>query len=492
MADNLERQAGTYHVRLAIPKDVQHAFGNRRILSKSLETSDRNEALRLRLPYLVHWKEQIRVARQLPTTVLPEGWQENVANAFAIREGRVQRAGARVAGIEIPEPPDALAFAGEAKPLYTDEYRKALSVPASKLFRDPDDLESRLAFDRTMSSLDTSLLKQYIVESNSLNPSQAAEFFEIADSPTTYKPKSLITSPRIEAYAAHCVTQSISRKHIDTQASRLRQMSAYLNTTGLPLTFDTVAGYLPTLDCSPATKHQYCICGSNFWKWAIKYDATWRATYADSVNPFLKHTFPTLKGRALLESKRKAFTLPELARLHHAASTSHAVLADLILLATYTGARIEELCRLQVNNIVDEDGVRSFDITDSKTRAGIRKVPIHKSLLPVVTRLIADSKDGWLLPINAQNQYGVRSAPLSKVFGRLKQSQGFGRSHVFHSIRMTTITQLQRQGVQGILIAELVGHETGTVTFDVYAQGFSSSQKMVAISAIPALPPLSE
>ncbi|MNP63329.1 Phage integrase family protein [compost metagenome] len=103
---------------------------------------------------------------------------------------------------------------------------------------------------------------------------------------------------------------------------------------------------------------------------------------------------------------------------------------------------------------------------------------------------MADSRDGYLVPSASKNKYGNRSDLHSKAFGRLKKSLGFDKDHVFHSIRMTAITQLVRAEVSGPLIAELVGHETGTVTFDTYSQGASATQKLVAISKIPVLPAL--
>jgi hypothetical protein len=63
-----------------------------------------------------------------------------------------------------------------------------------------------------------------------------------------------------------------------------------------------------------------------------------------------------------------------------------------------------------------------------------------------------------------------------------------GSHHAFHSIRITAITQLVRVSVAGAIIAELVGHETGTVTYDVYSQGHSAVQKLEAISKLPTLP----
>ncbi|WP_342653402.1 hypothetical protein [Pseudomonas sp. F3-2] len=99
-----------------------------------------------------------------------------------------------------------------------------------------------------------------------------------------------------------------------------------------------------------------------------------------------------------------------------------------------------------------------------------------------------DSKDGYLIITDSMNKYGDRSGALGKEFGRLKTRLGYGRQHVFHSIRITMITQLIRASVPGTLIAELVGHETGLVTFDVYSQGASAGQKLAALGRLPALP----
>jgi integrase len=134
------------------------------------------------------------------------------------------------------------------------------------------------------------------------------------------------------------------------------------------------------------------------------------------------------------------------------------------------------------------EGVQSFNIDDSKTAAGIRVVPVHPALATLVQRLMNNSKDGYLVPSDSKNKYGNRSDLLSKAFGRLKKSLGFGPLQVFHSIRKTAITQLVRASVTGTLIAELVGHETGTVTYDVYSQGASAAQKLEAISKLPILP----
>ena len=51
-------------------------------------------------------------------------------------------------------------------------------------------------------------------------------------------------------------------------------------------------------------------------------------------------------------------------------------LADLIRLGMWTGCRIEELCALKVDHVVDGH----FSVGEAKTKAGWRDVPIHREL----------------------------------------------------------------------------------------------------------------
>ncbi|MFR3038156.1 MAG: tyrosine-type recombinase/integrase [Agathobacter rectalis] len=60
----------------------------------------------------------------------------------------------------------------------------------------------------------------------------------------------------------------------------------------------------------------------------------------------------------------------------------------------YTGVRVSELLDLKKENINLKE--RWFDVTESKTQAGIRKVPISKKSLAVLlnigtTRMIANT-----------------------------------------------------------------------------------------------------
>jgi integrase len=147
-------------------------------------------------------------------------------------------------------------------------------------------------------------------------------------------------------------------------------------------------------------------------------------------------------------------------------------LVDLIQLGMYSGARIEEMCALKASACTEE----VLKIDDSKTEAGIRTVPVHSKLVPIVRRLKEATKgdpDAYLLQHLTMNKYGDRSNAIGKRFGRLKQKLGFPGNKVFHSIRGTVITQLENAGVLENLAADIVGHEKPRITYGLYSEGNS-------------------
>lgn len=479
MADNLERQGGTYHVRLAIPKDVQPAFGNSRVLSKSLGTADRNEAMRLRLQWLVKWKSDIHQAR----------------NEFTPTESECESALSKT--LDLASLFDQVKSRGALAALRVQPVRYADLEGASML---PPDILNELdvltaagdhqAIIHLVDTLKANL-SSFIQAAGTRSGIAMQEAGSILAG--TYKPKSPITTTRLREFRVHRTAHNLGAKPIDTQEAKLTKLSAYLSETGKPLDFDSVAAFLNTLEgLTSKTKRQYLLAGNVFWKWAVKYDTQWREHYKGLASPFENHDLPQLRGREAKEAKRKPFEIEDLPKLHAAAlAKKDTILAATIQLGAYSGARIEELCQLKTENIILVDGVSCFDIVDSKTVAGIRQVPIHPALAAMVQQLVKDSEDGWLLPIKTKNMYGIRSDALSKRFGRLKTELKFGPLHVFHSIRHTVTTCLHQAGLPLTTVQQLIGHETKTVTLDVYSQGLSATQKLEAISKIayPELQP---
>ncbi|MGY1446254.1 tyrosine-type recombinase/integrase [Pseudomonas chlororaphis] len=482
-ANNLELQGGTYHVRMDIPKDVRGAFGGRRILSLSLKTGSREEAMFRRLPILHTWKSQIKAARE--GQALPEGWQDNVSAAIDqvdqwTQQAKRARIGEVVPALPMPEPEDVKRAM---------ENPELVAAMTSLIQRRRSDPMGMIKLEDDLARLGKQLIEKQIASNHRLTGEQSQELSLLVKDPSAYKARSPITKARLAAFRMHRLEHHVALKTINQQESKLLNLSEFLQQTGSPLDFDTVTAWLQGMALSSKTKQQYLLAGSMFWQWAMTHEPQWRQTYKGHVNPFEKHTLPTLKGKAKKDAARKAFTIAEVGSLHTAAKKQGLdTLADLILLGGYTGARIEELCQLRTENLITVDDVKMFDIVDSKTVAGIRQVPVHPQLTALVDRLTKSSTNGYLVPTDSNNKYGIRSDALSKAFGRLKTTMGFDRTRVFHSIRGTVITQLVRADVPDRLIKELVGHETGMVTFDVYSDGSSSQQKFDAVAKLPTIP----
>lgn len=498
MADFIFQKKGesVWYVRLDIPADVRKAFGNRRVLTQTLKTGLRSEAMERRLPWITQWKADIRLAREQAIEARGQ-WRPELAEKSIELDKRID-----INLLEaMKNPPKGIGGTPAEIMIRIEKFKKdrdeflrdAQSLEDAGAVGLVDSLRTRLHLEHT-TMLDAVQSAAVITRDAminiakqrfSLTPSEAIEATEIMYTPNSYKPVSPITSARLAAFRTYRTKSEVADKTIDQQESKLKKLSAYLGDQGSPLTRATVAAWLDTLGVSSKTKAQYILAGTTFWKWAIKHDTRWQNDYAEKDSPFTGQELPKVRARDKAETARKAFTAEEIESLYAAASLSgNNTLCDLIMLGSYTGCRIEEIAQLQKDSIVTVEGIKTFKITDSKTVAGIREIPIHPSLTEVVDRLVRQSTDGFLLPSSAGNKYGVRSDPLSKAFGRLKTAQGFSSRQVFHSVRAMVVTLLLRAGVPGPTVANIVGHETGLVTFDVYDEGASPKQKQEALGKL--------
>ena len=484
MADNLIQKAGesTWYVRLQVPADVHDKLGAK-VLIKSLKTGLRKVAMDARLPILAAWKAQIKAARE--GTPMPADWQDNfLTRLHDIDQLVTQSQMDAMRGVvdDTAEVTDreleAFAKLGpEITSILVDIHRVREQQPRGD-FRFIEDLG-------VFSKL---LAKAKLTSGYQVSPEQEAEADALIADPASYKARSPITPARVKAFREFREARSTNTKHIDQQVGKMERLSAFLKKEGLPLNFDTVDAWLKSLDRAPATLGQYLMAGTAFWKWATKYDAALRDEYKDKVNPFVGHELPQGGGSELAGQDREIYTRDDTLKLHQAAlDNKDKPLADLIALGWYTGARIEELCQLSKNSVITVDGIRCFDFPKSKSKASKRVLPIHPSLLPIVERLCEDTTDTYLIPTDSGDKYGKRSHAASKAFGRLRKKAGFSDRHVFHGIRHTVVTELIRADVPDALTKELVGHETGSVTHDVYSKGASTAQKLAAISKLPSL-----
>lgn len=499
MATHLFQKPGesTWYVRMIVPADVRKAFGGRVKLTKTTGTTSKAEAMNRRLPILAQWIAEIAAAREQKLAAR-EQWRPELADK-AVKLGHQMDAHLLDVAKNPPQPRGGTAAEVYARSDKLDEEIQEFLHQAQRLEElgatglvDRIKADFQFAESEKATIIDSvlrsgALVKDVMVQlaghEHSFSPNELEEARAIADNPATYKPVSPITTKRLESFRAHRVKDGIAEKTIDQQESKLKKLSDYIRDSGKPVNNETVAAWLETLSLTSKTKAQYLLAGSTFWQWAMKNDANWKDLHETQNNPFKEQTLPKVRGRAKVEAARKAFTTEQIEGLYKTAlGQGNQTLRDLIILGAYTGCRIEELAQLRKETIVKVEGVLSLKIVDSKTAAGIREIPVHPAIQSTVDRLMADSVDGFLLPSSSGNKYGIRSDPLSKAFGRLKTAEGFGKQHVFHSVRAMVVTLLLRAGVPGPTVANIVGHETGLVTFDVYDEGSSPKQKLQALS----------
>ena len=246
------------------------------------------------------------------------------------------------------------------------------------------------------------------------------------------------------------------------------------------ITHQAVKGWLGELEAkglSGSSRSRIVSFCRNYWHYLKHVDAV-----PSDSDPFAKLGISRRRngGSGRRASSWEPFKAADVVALWKAAAKTDAQLADLILVGAYSGARIEELCSLKVSAISGS----TFKITDAKTAAGVREVPIHSRLKTTIARLKKTSEDGYLFSGLTANKYGDRSNAIGKRFGRLKAARGFGEQRVFHSIRKTFITLLENAGVGENLAADIVGHDKPRITYGLYSGGASVAVKAAAVEKV--------
>ena len=202
---------------------------------------------------------------------------------------------------------------------------------------------------------------------------------------------------------------------------------------------------------------------------------------AEDHEPFQRLDVARRNKRDAPQSARLPFEPADVVALLEAArGKGDGQLADLIMMAMYTGARREELCSLRVEHVHGD----YFEIVAAKTAAGVRTVPIHDELVPTMARLVAESTDGYVLSGLRTDRHGDRGDGIGKRFGMLKTELGFRNRHVFHSHRGTVITMLERAGVPESTVQDIVGHERSTLTGSTYSGKSTLDMKREALAKL--------
>ena len=149
---------------------------------------------------------------------------------------------------------------------------------------------------------------------------------------------------------------------------------------------------------------------------------------------------------------------------------------DTVLILLYTGMRCGELLQLQKADIHLRQ--RYIRITRSKTAAGIRIIPIHHRILPLVEANISRSGE-TLIADDAGRPYNYsRYCTVWRSVMHLIRADG----HTTHDCRHTVATLLDNSGANETAKRRILGHAGGDITERVYThKGLRQLRKCIEL-----------
>jgi integrase len=180
--------------------------------------------------------------------------------------------------------------------------------------------------------------------------------------------------------------------------------------------------------------------------------------------------------KSVKESKRRAFTLPEIKRILKACG-DNVEWRGLTLFGLYLGQRLGDLAKLTWRAIDLESGEVAF----STRKTGRRIIlPLVQPLIEYLSALPAsDNPNAYIFPTAAahkrtnslSNQFRniMADAGLVEPRGHEKTKQGRSQAREaselsFHSLRPSAVTMLKAAGASDFIAREIVGHDSAAVS----------------------------
>ena len=135
---------------------------------------------------------------------------------------------------------------------------------------------------------------------------------------------------------------------------------------------------------------------------------------------------------------------------------------DTVLILLYTGMRCGEMLQLQKSDVHLRQ--RYIRITRSKTAAGIRIIPIHHRIAPLIESRMESPGDALICDMTGRPyNYGRYCTVWRTVMHHIRAD-----GHTTHDCRHTVATLLDNAGANETAKRRLLGHAGGDITERVY------------------------
>lgn len=185
------------------------------------------------------------------------------------------------------------------------------------------------------------------------------------------------------------------RRSLSTLSKSARAVEVFLQSIGkVDISLDQIGRRLVTDFIEEQQKRD--VAGQTLQNWLTSLGSLYEFAKRryDAIAPLNPFHGMNLEARRTIESYQP-FEWHQLSTLLNEADEE---LRAVILIGLFSGARLDEIASLKKSDVVIVEGIQTFFISKSKTKAGVRHIPIHAFLIGMVDYYLSLNTGDYLLP----------------------------------------------------------------------------------------------